>query len=85
MTVLQHCIKHCKIGLYAGDTVHIYATKIASDIKVILRQDLILVYSWLKLNPCKPTSFKCKENLSGISLVLIKTSMRTRYIFKYKW
>ncbi len=50
MNELPECIKHCKFGLYADDTVLVNASKKTNDIKDILQQHLTLVYKWLTLN-----------------------------------
>ncbi len=75
MNDFPQCIKHCKISLYADDTVLVYAAKTTSDIKEILQQELTLVYNWLKLN---------QLHLNVKKWYSSKASKSTRYIFKYK-
>ena len=65
MNDLPQCIKECKIGLYADDTVLIYAAKTASDVKLILQQDLALVSNWLKHNRLHLNVKKTKWSFIG--------------------
>ncbi len=50
MNDLPQCIKHSSIDLYADETMLVYAAKTVSNIKVIFKLDLTLLYNWLKQN-----------------------------------
>ncbi len=90
---MPNIVKHCKILLYADDTLLYYSSKSASDIEKYVNEDLNLISQWLDQNlltlNCKKSKFVLFGNNSrlksftNISIHVNEHQLARERTFKY--
>jgi hypothetical protein len=77
----QHCIKHCKVILYADDTLIYVSAKTANEVETFLNEDLQSVAEWLSSNlltlNCEKSKlllFGSKQRLKSFNSISIKVN-----------
>ncbi len=90
---MPNIVKHCKILLYADDTLLYYSSKSASDIEKYVNEDLNLISQWLDQNlltlNCKKSKFVLfgsnsrLKSFTNISIHVNEHQLARERTFKY--
>jgi hypothetical protein len=62
---LPNCVSHCKVNMYADDTVIYYASNSLDDIKKCINEDLKIINNWLQSNKLSLNTDKTEFMLVG--------------------